>query len=96
MSDKKLEIIKSKATKLNEIRENIDFTTIKSADKFAGDFGSPAGNDIKTATLDGFYFEYHKPQYKKTYIKNLMQECINDGVKTQVHMYCCVVKKLHP
>lgn len=96
MSDKKLEIIKSQATKLNEIRENIDFTTIKSADKFAGDFGSPAGNDIKTATLDGFYFEYHKPQYKKTYIKNLMQECINDGVKTQVHMYCCVVKKLHP
>ena len=74
---------------------NIEFNTIKSADKFAGDFGSSAGNDIKTIKIDGFYFEYHKPQYKKKYIKNLMKECIEDGVKTQVQMYCCVVNKIH-
>ena len=95
MSDKKLEIIKSNK-KTNEQKINIKFETIGSADKFAGDFGSPAGDDIKKVTLDGFYFEYHKPQYTKTQIKSLMQECIKDGVKTQVQMYCCTVKKLHP
>ncbi len=95
ISDKKFEIIKLHSNK-KEPMTNITFETIKSADKFDGDFGSPAGNDIKKVKIDGFYFEYHKPQYKKKYIKKLMYECINDGVKTQVQMYCCVVKKLHP
>ncbi len=96
MSDKKLEIIKAKTAKINEPTIKIKFETINSADKFAGDFGEAAGDDIVKATIDGFYFEYHKPQYKKKYIKSLMKECISDGVKTQVQMYCCVVKKLHP
>ena len=95
MSDKKLEIIKSKTNK-NKNATNVEFETIKSADKFAGDFGSPAGKDVKRITIDGLYFEYHDSQYKKKYIKNLMQECINDGVKTHVQMYCCMLKKLHP
>lgn len=95
MSDKKLETIKSIAN-TKEQRNNIEFVTIESADKFKGDFGSPAGDDIKKVTIDGFYFEYHKGQYKREYIKNLMKECIKDGVKTQVQMYCCMVKKLHP
>ena len=94
MSDKKFEIIKS-AANTKEQTNNIEFTTIKSADKFAGDFGEAAGDDVVKATIDGFYFEYHKEQYKKRYIKNLMKECIKDGVKTQVQMYCCMVKKLH-
>jgi hypothetical protein len=94
-SDKKLSIVKM-ATKKEEQLNNVEFVTIESADKFAGDFGSPAGDDIKKLSLEGFYFEYHKPQYKRKHIKNLMLECINDGVKTQVQMYCCVVKKLHP
>ena len=88
------EIIKS-AANTKEERSSIEFVTIKSADKFSGDFGEPAGDDIKKVTIDGFYFEYHKGQYKKQYIKNLMKECIKDGVKTQVQMYCCIVKKLH-
>ena len=95
ISDKKFEIIKSKITKNKEIKNNIEFETIESADKFIGDFGEPAGDDVVKASVDGFYFEYHKPQYKKKYIKNLMKECIQDGVKTQVQMYCCVVKKIH-
>ena len=95
MSDKKLEIVKN-VNKKNIRTNSIKFETIESADKFAGDFGSPAGNDIKTVFIDGFYFEYHKPQYKRKYIKNLMKECINEGVKTQVQMYCCMVRKLHP
>ena len=95
MSDKKLSIIKLTTKKINEITNNIEFETIKSADKFAGDFGEAAGDDVVRAKIDGFYFEYHKPQYKKEYIKNFMKECINDGVKTQVQMYCCVVNRLH-
>ena len=94
MSDKKLEIKKSKAAKIREKTTPVEFDTIQSADKFAGDFGSAAGDDVVKATLEGFYFEYHKPQYKKKYIKSLMNECLTDGVKTQVQMYCCVVKKL--
>ena len=96
MSDKKLAIIKSDVSKIKESTDKIEFETIKSADKFAGDFGSAAGDDVVRATADGFYFEYHRPQYKKKYIKSLMNECIKDGVKTQVQMYCCMVKKLHP
>ena len=94
-SNKKSLAIKSKLAKLNESLREIRFETIESADKFAGDFGEPAGDDVVKAVLEGFYFEYHKPQYKKRYIKNLMKECIQDGVKTQVQMYCCMVKKLH-
>ena len=96
MSDKNLEIIKAKVKNINEDFKNIEFETIKSAEKFDGDFGEAAGDDVVKARVDGFYFEYHKPDYKKQYIKNLMNECINDGVKTQVQMYCCMVKKLHP
>ena len=95
VSDKKFMIEKSSAKKSEQTHDMI-FDTIGSADKFAGDFGSPAGNDIKKVTVDGFYFEYHKPQYKRKFIKNLMLTCIKDGVKTQVQMYCCVVKKIHP
>ncbi len=94
ISDKNFKIEKSKTKKIEQ-QNKISFYTIESADKFAGDFGSPAGDDVKKVILDGFYFEYHKPQYKRNYIKNLMQECIKDGVQTQVQMYCCVVKKLH-
>ena len=96
MSDKELEIIKSKAAKINEKLNNIEFETIESADRFSGDFGEPAGDDVVKATVDGFYFEYHKPEYKRKYITELMKECIKDGVKTQVQMYCQMVKKLHP
>ena len=96
MSDKKLAIIKSDVSKIRENTNNIEFETIESVDRFAGDFGSAAGDDVVKAAVDGFYFEYHKPQYKKKYIKSLMNECIKDGVKTQVQMYCCTVKKLHP
>ncbi len=96
MSDKKLAIIKSNVPKIRENTNNIEFETIESADRFAGDFGSAAGDDVVRASVDGFYFEYHRPQYKKKYIKSLMNECIKDGVKTQVQMYCCMVKKLHP
>ena len=96
LSDKKFAVIKSKAPNFDKEKNYIQFETIGSADKFAGDFGEPAGNDVVKATTDGFYFEYHKPQYKKKYIKNFMNECINDGVKTQVQMYCCMLKKLHP
>ena len=96
MSDKGLAIIKINVPKIRENTNNIEFEAIKSTDRFAGDFGSAAGDDVVRATIDGFYFEYHKPQYKKKYIKSLMNECINDGVKTQVQMYCCMIKKLHP
>lgn len=82
--------------KIDKNIKNIEFETIESADRFAGDFGSAAGDDVVKATIEGFYFEYHKPQYKRKYIKSLMRECINDGIKTQVQMYCCMVKKLHP
>ena len=95
MSDKKLEIVNLNAKKTEKDMQNINFETIESADKFAGDFGSPAGDDVVKATVDGFYFEYHRPQYKRKYIKSLMKECIKDGVKTQVQMYCRMVKKLH-
>ena len=95
-SDKRPEFIKSKTDKIRENIKNIKFETIQSADRFAGDFGEAAGDDVVKASIDGFYFEYHKPQYKRKYIESLMKECINDGVKTQVQMYCCVVKKLHP
>jgi hypothetical protein len=94
MSDKKLAIIKSDVPKIKEKMNNIEFETIESADRFAGDFGEPAGDDVVKATVDGFYFEYHKPDYKKKYIKHHMKECIKDGVKTQVQMYCCMVKKI--
>ncbi len=96
MSDKKLFLNQSVVKKINEDISNIEFVTIQSADKFSGDYGEPAGDDIVKVTVDGFYFEYHKAQYKKEYIKKLMRECINDGVKTQVQIYCQMVKKLHP
>lgn len=96
MSDKNLSMVKSGVDIINKSTKNIEFETIESADKFEGDFGEAAGDDVVRATVDGFYFEYHKPDYKRKYIKRLMKECINDGVKTQVQMYCCVVKKLHP
>jgi hypothetical protein len=95
ISDKKFEIIKSKVSNADKNAKIIEFETIKSADRFKGDYGSPAGKDVKRLTNEGLYFEYHTSQYKEKYIKKLMQECIDEGVKTQVQMYCLMVKKLH-
>ncbi len=94
-SNKESPTFKLKLVKRSEKLSNIEFEKIESSERFAGDFGEPAGDDIKKIKIDGFYFEYHKPQYKRKYIKNLMRKCIQDGVKTQVQMYCCVVKKIH-
>lgn len=94
ISDKNSKIVESEIIKVGENTENIQFETIQSANKFAGDFGEPAGDDVVKAAVDGFYFEYHKPELKKKYIKTRMEECINDGVKTQVQMYCCMVQKI--
>lgn len=94
-ANKKSLAIKTKLARTDKYTYKIEFETIESADKFAGDFGEPAGDDVVKANLDGFYFEYHKPVYKKKYIKELMRKCIQEGVKTQVQMYCCVVKKIH-
>ena len=96
ISGKKFSVIKSELAKVKENITNIKFETIGSAKKFVGNFGEPAGDDVVKATVDGFHFEYHKPQYKCKYIKKLMNECICDGVKTNVQMYCCMVNKLHP
>ena len=93
ISDKKINI---KNSKLDKNAKIIEFVTIKSADKFSGDYGSPAGDDVAKATIEGLDFEYHKSQYSKKYIKTLMKECIKEGVKTHVQMYCQMVKKLHP
>ena len=94
-SNKKSLAIIKKVSGIEKNAQKIEFDTIDSADKFSGDFGEPAGDDVVRAEIDGFYFEYHRPQYKKKYIKELMSECIQDGVKTQVQMYCCVVNKIH-
>ena len=94
-SNKKSLVIKTKVSKSDKNTQKIKFETIESADRFAGDFGEAAGDDVRKVVLDGFYFEYHKPEYKKKHLKNLMRECTQDGVKTQVQMYCCMVKKLH-
>lgn len=94
-SNKKSLGIETKVAKPEKDIHKIEFETIESSDRFAGDFGEAAGNDVVRAVIDGFYFEYHKPQYKKKYIKTLMRECIDNGVKTQVQMYCCMVNKIH-
>ena len=95
VSDKKFKIVTSKVKNIDKKAQNIEFETIKSAEKFSGDFGEPAGDDVKKLSIEGFYFLYHDSQYKKKYIQQLMQECIDDGVKTNVQMYCQMVKKLH-
>lgn len=95
VSDKKFKIVTSKVKNIDPKAQNIEFETIKSAEKFSGDFGEPAGDDVKKLSIEGFYFLYHDSQYKKKYIQQLMQECIDDGVKTNVQMYCQMVKKLH-
>ena len=95
VSDKKSAIVRSKVSNADKNAKIIEFETIKSADRFKGDYGSPAGDDVKRLTKDGLYFEYHTSQYKQKYIEKLMQECIDEGVKTQVQMYCLMVKKLH-
>ncbi|MCR5260967.1 MAG: hypothetical protein K6C94_03940 [Candidatus Gastranaerophilales bacterium] len=95
VSDKRGIIQKTKADKITENIKNIKFETIQSAEKFSGDYGEPAGDDVVKADVDGFCFYYHKTQYKKKYIEKLMKECIKDGVKTNVQMYCQMVKKLH-
>lgn len=64
-SDKKFIIKKSNERELKENIKYIEFTTIESADKFAGDFGSPAGDDIKKVIIDGFYFEYTNHNIKR-------------------------------
>lgn len=94
-SNKKSLELKTKVSKPNKDAQKIKFDTIESAERFAGDFGEAAGDDVRKVVLDGFYFEYHKPQYKRKYLKSLMKDCTQDGVKTHVQMYCCMVKKLH-
>ena len=83
---------------LSEKDKNIKFymsdkklSVIKSVVKKINEFS----NNIEFEKIKSAKNYYHKPQYKRGYISRLMRECINEGVKTQVQMYCCMVNKLH-
>ena len=60
------------------------------------ELGDLVGDDVEKITYQKFNIDYHTRDFTKIRIKNYAKECIDDGVKTQYQMDCCMSIKMYP
>ena len=60
------------------------------------ELGDLVGDDVERIKVSKFYVDYHSEDFKEEQINNFAQRCLNEGVKTQYQMDCCVRQKMYP
>ena len=43
-----------------------------------------------------FYVDYHAEDFTKSQIKEFAQKCIDEAIKNQYQMDCCIRMKMYP
>ena len=60
------------------------------------ELGDLVGDDVERIGYQKFYIDYHTEDFTKSQIKDFAQKCVNDNVKNQYEMDCCVRMKMYP
>ena len=60
------------------------------------ELGDLVGDDVERIKYKNFNVDYHSKDFSKTQAENFAQECINDNVKNQYQMDCCIRKQMYP
>ncbi|MCQ2957636.1 MAG: DUF3089 domain-containing protein [Candidatus Gastranaerophilales bacterium] len=67
------------------------------ADKYLNcELGDLVGEDVVRLKNSKFNVDYHSEDFKEEQINNFVQRCLNEGVKTQYQIDCCVRQKMYP
>ena len=60
------------------------------------ELGDLVGDDVERIVYKDFNIDYHTEDFAKAQIEELAQECINENVKKQYQMDCCMSIKMYP
>lgn len=60
------------------------------------ELGDLVGDDVEKIKYKNFDVDYHREDFSKVQIEKFAQECINDNVKDQYQMDCCITRKMYP
>ena len=73
-------------------KQNID-TNSKYSNCELGDL---VGDDVERIVYQNFNIDYHTEDFTKSQIENYAKECIEDNVKNQYQIDCCMRMKMYP
>lgn len=60
------------------------------------ELGDLVGDDVERIVYKNFNIDYHTEDFAKVQIEKLAQECIDENVKKQYQMDCCITMKMYP
>ena len=60
------------------------------------ELGDLVGDDVERIRYNNFDVDYHSEDFSKDQIEKFAKECINDNVKDQYQMDCCMTIKMYP
>ena len=60
------------------------------------ELGDLVGEDVERTVYKNFDIDYHSEDFKKSQVEVLAQKCIDEGVKNQYQMDCCMRTKMFP
>lgn len=60
------------------------------------ELGDLVGDDVERMVYENFYIDYHTEDFSKSQIKDYAKKCLDDNVKNQYQMDCCVRMKMYP
>ena len=60
------------------------------------ELGGLVGDDVERITYQDFNIDYHTEDFKKSQIEDFAKICMNDGVKNQYQMDCCMRMQMYP
>lgn len=60
------------------------------------ELGDLVGDDVERIRYKIFDIDYHREDFSREQIEKFAQECIEDNVKNQYQMDCCITIKMYP
>ena len=60
------------------------------------ELGDLVGDDVERMEYQNFYIDYHTEDFTKSQVEAFGKKCVEDNVKTQYQMDCCVRRKMYP
>lgn len=58
------------------------------------ELGDLVGDDVERTVYKKYNIDYHSEDFSKSQAEDFAQECLNDGVKNQYQMDCCLRMKM--
>lgn len=60
------------------------------------ELGDLVGDDVERLPYQNYYVDYHTEDFTKSQIEDYAKTCLDDGIKNQYQMDCCVRMKMYP